>query len=264
MSVFLKKDYPVKWVRNGDLSVVWAQSQRGLNEGKVKEIAKSFDPDAFGTVAVTLPNGNGVYHVVDGQHRTNAVRRLWGESEMVPCLVLNATNPAEAAEIWLKINQHRTRPQPVDRFRVAVTAGHQAEVEVNDLLKQLGYRIAMGGEDGMISAISGCLAIHKKHGIGGLKDALLVIQGTWGRDRDSVHNNIIRGYADMLGKYKGEVDRGRLVDRVSKQYTPARLIGAAKTAREMFRGTITDNIVRVLVNSYNHGLRAEHRLKEEA
>lgn len=264
MSVFLKQDYPVKWVRVGDLSIVWAQAQRGLNERKVDGMVKEFDPDAFGVLVTTLPNGNGVHHVIDGQHRAETIRRMYGLSEMVPCQVLNAKGPQEAAAIWRKINGARTKPHILDDFRVAVTAGEPAHVEVDALLRGLGYKIAFDSGAGTISAIAACMAIHRQHGAGVLKDALLVIQGTWGKERDSVHNNIVRGYAEMLAKHGKNVDRKRLVDRVAKQYTPARLIGAAKTAREMFRGTITDNVIRVLVNTYNHGLRTELRLEETA
>lgn len=264
MSAFEKKDYPVKWIPVGHISTIWAQAQRGLNERKIEEIAANFDPDAFGTLVVTLPNGNGMYHAVDGQHRAEIVRRLWGDKENVPCMVVAAKNPAEAADIWLKINDARSKPQPMDRFRVAVTAGHADEVAVDDLIRGLGYRLGMSGEDGTISAVGAAVTVYRKHGAAVLKDALLVIQGTWGKSRDSVHQNILQGYADALAKHGKNIDRKRLVDRVAKQYTPARLIGAAKTAREMFRGTVTSNVSRVLVNTYNHGLRPELRLEEDA
>lgn len=264
MSVFLKKDYPVKWVPTSHLSVVWSQSQRGLNERKVEERMEDFDPDKFGIVVATMPNGNGMYHIIDGQHRVEAVRRLWGDGENVPVLVLSAKDPAAAADLWLGFNSARAAPQAMDRFTKGVTAGHEDEVEVDDLLRGLGYRVGMDGGDGTISAVGACLTIYRKHGPAVLRDALLVIQGTWGKARDSVHQNIIGGYAEMLAKHGKAVDRKRLVDRVSKQYTPARLLGAAKTAREMFRGTVTHNVRRALVSTYNHGLRPEMRLEEEA
>jgi hypothetical protein len=264
MNVFLKKDYPVKWVPVGNLSVVYGNAQRARNERKVEGIVEDFDPDAFGTLVVTLPNGDGIYHVIDGQHRAEAVRRIWGVDENVPCQVLSTKSPAEAAAIWRKINGARTRPQAIDDFRVAVTEGAPDQVAVDKLIRGLGYKVGFDSTDGTLSAVSACLTIYRKHGGVVLKDALLVIQGTWGKSRDSVHQHIVGGYADMLAKHGPDVDRKRLVDRVSRQYTPARLLGAAKTAREMFRGTVTHNVRRALVSTYNHGLRTDLRLEEEA
>ena len=252
-----------QWIPVGQLNVVYTESQRGLNLRKVEQMASGFDPDAFGNLVVTLPNGDGIYHIIDGQHRAEVVRRLWGLHESVPCIVLNAKDPAEAADIWLKINTLRSKPQSLDRFRVAVAAGHPDEVAVDDLLRHMGYTVGMSGTDGMLSAVGACLDVYRKQGFEVLKDAFLVIQGTWGKQRDSVHESIIKGYGSLLGQHGSSIDRKRLVDRVAKQYTPARLIGAAKTAREMFRGTVPSNVTRVLVNTYNHGLRTEQRIEEE-
>lgn len=264
MSVFQKKDYPVKWVQVGDLSVVWEDAQRGLNKRKVGRIVDDFDPDAFGVLVVTLPNGNGIYHVIDGQHRAAAVKQMWGLHENVPCLVLNAKDPKEAAVIWRKINGDRSKPQAIEDFRVAVRAGEPDQTAVNDMVRGLGYRIGFDSTDGTISAISELLSIYRRYGPVTLKDALLVIQGTWGRTRDSVHQGIIAGYANTLAKHGKNIDRKRLVDRVAKQYTPARLLGAAKSAREVFRGTVSGNVSRVLVSTYNHGLGLDKRIEEEA
>lgn len=261
MTLMLKKDYPIKWIPVKDLSVVWPEAQRSRREAKVEAIKKKFDPDAFGVIAVTLPNGKGVYHVIDGQHRTQAVREMWGDNERVPCMVLNGRTRAEAAHIWSLMNSDRTMPQAIDRFLVAVTAGYDDEVAVNDILTDMGYRVAASGDDGVISAVSSCLKVYRHGGEEALTWALGTIQETWGMARDSVHGGIVRAYADLLDQHP-TVDRKRLVNKVAKEYTPARLIGAARTAREMFKGTVHANIVRILAQTYNHGLRTGARLEE--
>lgn len=262
MSVFSKEEFPVKWVRAKHLKIVWAQAQRGLDQNKVERIKKNFDPDAVGVIVTTLPNGKGEYHVIDGQHRVEAVRQLWGGNEYMPCQVLDKESPKEAAEIFLKVNMDRKRPSPVSRFHVAVTAGREDAVAVDNLLDEMGYRVGMGGEDGMISAITACLSVYDKLGIEGLRDVLLLLRGSWGMERDAYHNSLIRGYARFLANYGDQADKERLVDKVSKKYTPASLLGAARTAREMFRGTIKENVTRILVTSYNHNLRSDRRLEE--
>lgn len=257
-----KGEYPVQWIEVSNLRVVWPSAQRSARDGKVEAIKKNFDPDAFGVVAVTLPNGNGIYHVIDGQHRVRAVRELWGEGEKVPCMVLNGRTQAEAAHIWSLMNGDRTMPYPVDRFKVAVTAGRPEEVDVSKIIKSLGYRVSMDSDDGSISAIMAVMGVYRDYGAAHLTWALGTIQETWGKTRDSTNGAIVQAYAMLLAEHP-TVERPRLVQKVAKQYTPARLLGAAKTHREMFKGRLATSIKELLVQSYNHNLRTSARLGDE-
>lgn len=260
MSVMPKGEYPVKWIPVSQLSVVWSQSQRTINERRVKQIVETFDPDLLGVLTVTLPNGNGIYHVIDGQHRREAIRRLWGDHEMVPCTVLQSKGPEGAAHVWLGVNGGRTKPGALESFRVGVTAGYEAETAVNKLLLKLGYRIGLGSEDGMISAVSTCMAIYRKHGAAILEAALRTIQGTWGKTRDSVQGDIITGHAVLIASFAKHVDHERLNQKIAKKYTPARFLGAARQAKDFQGGTLAAGALGVLLNTYNAGLAVEKRL----
>jgi hypothetical protein len=263
MTVMPKSSYEVKWIPVGSLSVLWASAQRGLTQSKVEKIKEGFDPDAIGVLAVTMPNGKGVYHVIDGQHRRQAVLELWGDSQRVPCTILPGRTEKEAAHIWSLMNGDRTMPTAIDKFRVAVTAGYADEVAVNNIIRDFGYKISGGFEDGYLSAVAACLAIYRKRGPEALSWTLDTIQQTWGKSRDGVHAATLRGYADLLAAHPS-VDQARLVTKVAKQYTPARLIGAARTAHDMFKGTLGANVVRILVQTYNHKLKTGARLGEDA
>ena len=131
----------IKWIPVKNLSVVWAQAQRGLDERHAQQIADNFDPEMFGTLAVTKPNGHGVYHIIDGHHRKVAVEKLWGDGELVPCQVFDADDPARAAKLFDHINTARKAPQPIDVFKVRVTAGNEIEVAVSNTVKHAGFNI---------------------------------------------------------------------------------------------------------------------------
>ena len=111
---------------------------------------------------------------------------LWGENEKVPCHVLNVKDPAKAADIFSKINMGRSKPQPVERFLVAVTAGYAAEVKVNEIVTGLGHYISNSKEEGAIRAAEACLNIYRRRGAEVLRSVLLVLQGTWGKDHAAV------------------------------------------------------------------------------
>ena len=256
MTKLSKSEQVVKWIPVKNICVVWAHAQRGYNERAAERIAAEFDPDAFGTIQVTLPNGEGFYHCVDGQTRVGAIRSMWGENEQVPCNVINAKDPARAADVFSKMNTVRKGPNVIERFNVAVTAGYEAEVRVNKLLHGLGYRVVKSEGPGVMRAVGTCVSIYKSMGPGTLRDALLVIQGTWGKDQGAVDAAIVRGFAMFLAQHGHQIDKQRLVDRVSKGHTPGQLLSRATDIRQVYRGTLASNVVRVLVELYNRGLRS--------
>src|SRR6185312_12773170 len=147
---FVKSAHQTQWIPVKNLSIVWAKAQREFNERHADRIASDFDPDLFDDLVVTLPNGNGIYHVVDGQHRKAAVQKLYGEDEKVPFRVVNASDPARAAAIFDKINTGRRKPNSVELFNVRVAAGYETEVAINRIVTYLGYRIAHSVEDNTI------------------------------------------------------------------------------------------------------------------
>lgn len=255
MSVFLKRDYPTKWIPVGDMSVVMVEAQRSLSRRKVERLKEEFDPNAFGALAVCKPNGREHYHIIDGQHRATAIREMYGDGERVPCIVIPAKSVEEAAESWLKINSDRAAPQALDKFNVGVVAGRTAEVVVNEIIVDAGFRVDVSSHDGCFAAVGSALKIYTQYGPEVLRETLRVITRAWGHKRDAVTNGILKGVAKVLHDHEGEVDANKLADKISKSYTPASLTGAAKTAREMFRGSVSGNVATCLVQTYNHGLR---------
>src|SRR5262245_48807406 len=136
---FDRVKYKIEWLPIRDLSVIWVQAQRPYDAKHAEDIKANFDPDMFGTLAVTLPNGKGIYHIIDGQHRKGAVEMMWGLDEKVPCQVFQAKDPKRAAELFDQINGRRKKPSPLQIFNVRVTAGHANEVAVDKIVRKLGY-----------------------------------------------------------------------------------------------------------------------------
>ena len=258
MQAMLKKDHDVRWLAVGMLKVIWTSAQREQRQPDINKIADNFDPDLFGVLTVTEPNGKGIFHIIDGGHRALAVGQLWGDEQRVPCTVLLDKDEAGAAKVFKGINQGRRGIQPLEMFKVDVTARLTEAVEIKDVANAVGFEI--GYEPGKIRAITSCRLVYRKHGIDGLRETLALIQDIWGREVDAVCSSIIGGVAVLLAKHGDKMDRRRMIDRSAKQYTPARLLGTAKSAREIHRGTMAANVALVLVENYNHNLREGSRL----
>lgn len=255
MKQFEKPAHTTKWIPVKNLSVVWAHAQRDLNEKHVDRIADSFDPDLFDDLVVTLPNGNGIYHVVDGQHRRAAIQKLFGESENVPCRVVNATEPAQAAAIFDKINTSRKAPSSVEKFSVRVTAGEKTECDINKIVTFLGYHVAVYKSPTTITAVSSLINVYKNFGAEVLKEVLMTIKATWSDDANAVDGPIISGYGELVAEHRGHLNWKRLREQIAKTYTPGQLLGRAKYHKEMAGVSLAEGVRHVLVTTYNQGIR---------
>lgn len=252
--IFSKSHHTTRWIPVKDLDVVWVESQRPFHKKWGNAIAKDFDPDKFGVLTVSAESGNGHYHLIDGQHRKYAVETLFGDEEKVPCNIMDANSPAEAAAIFDTLNTARKGLQAIEVFNVRVTAGEEAETAVMKIFKKFGYRVSGNIEDGTIRAVNACLYVFKKYGPEALEDVLSVLQATWGMNGKAVDGVLIRGYADFIDQYP-TANFQRIVEKISSKFTPERFIGEARTHKDMFRSSIQHSIVELLKHSYNHGRR---------
>jgi Family of unknown function (DUF6551) len=257
---FDKKVAKIEWIPVKQLCVIWVQAQRPLDEKRAQEIADNFDPEMFGTISVTKPNGEGIYHTIDGQTRRRAVEILYGSAERVPCEIYNVTDPARAAHMFDKINSNRRLPQMLDFFRVRVTAGDEDEVTVDKIVKANGMRVGPKA-DGAVACVSAMLFVYRSFGGDTLDSTFKILQATWGKqDQHAFEAPFVRGYGEFLSEYR-KANWQRLSEKIAKRYSPGAFIGAAKMGRDVEGGSIASNIKRILLATYNRGLPPSQQLK---
>lgn len=255
--------YRLEWIACKNLSVVWAQAQRKYREDRAREIADNFDPDLFDPIKVTLPNGNGVYHICDGQTRKGAVEMLYGKDELVPCLVAPEGNPVRAAELFLKTNTSRRPPTIIDNFKVSVTAKHPTEVAIDRIVRQHQRRVDNAGSKDAIPAVAALKYIFVSCSPKVLDLTLRALQDAWGDDRNAVSGPILRGFGMFLNEFAAYLDWKRFVETVKKKWTPGSLLRDAKAARDLHGGSTQEAIVQLLTSNYNRGLRTGKPLKRK-
>ena len=244
-----------------DISVVWVEAQRPLKLERAQRMADNFDPDAMGAIIVAeLPDGR--YHCIDGQHRLKAAW-IWllDPTQKVPCIVVKAKTTKEAADLFMKINgAMRKGPNPIAKFKISVAAEYDEQTAVNKLLEGLGYRIAADGRDGAIGAVTVCVGIYKKYGLPALREALLVIQGCWGREGNSTKAAMIKGFVELFDMHDIAINQAHLVTAVTSNVTPEQLLVKAHSNRNQNQKSMTWNVARQLETIYNKGLKAKEKL----
>jgi len=252
-----KVETEFQYVAIKNLSVIWVQAQRPFNEKWAKQIAEEFDPDKFDPPVITKPNGVGHYHVVEGQHRVQGAKIAFGENEQLHCRIVDADDPARAAEIWLGINSGRKAIKPIQKFLVAVTAGRQPEVEINNTVNKMGYKISQYKSEGSISAVRALTEVHNKFGHTLLQGTLLMLHHTWPHDANAFSGDVIRGYALFINEFRHYLDSKRLAEVISKTFSPNQLLSSARLSSEQHRISLAEAMSDILRLRYNRNMRDE-------
>jgi hypothetical protein len=249
-------EYKIEWIPVRSLAVVWLEAQRPYQEAWAKHIADAFDPDLFDPAKVTLPNGNGIYHICEGQHRVRAVEMLWGPNERVPCLVAQETDPARAADIFLGTNTGRNHVHKIAKFKVAVTARHKNEVAIDRIVRHNGYRVEATHAQDTIAAVEGLKFAYNK-APKTLDRTLRFIRDTWSGDPAAVAAPILKGSASVICEFSANIDFNRLREVMMKRYSsPGKLMIDAKNRKELSRLTsLSVAVEQLILLAYNKGCR---------
>jgi ParB-like nuclease domain len=247
-----------------NLSVVWVQAQRPYREAWAKEIADNFDTDKFDPPVISKPNGQGHYHIVEGQHRVGAVKIAFGENEQIKCRMVDAEDPARAAEIFLGINKGRKAIKPVVSFLVSVTAKREPECDINRMVVNLGYQISPNKTDYCINAVNSLLRAYQRQGKAVLYGVLHTLHRTWAGDPAAFQGGIISGYAAFINEYQVQkLNLDRLVVVIQKNFTPGKLLQAGRNYSEQHRVTLAEGMSETLRGKYNFAMKDGQKLRKK-
>jgi hypothetical protein len=257
---FDQREIKLEWITVCNLAVVWENAQRDYNASWAKEIAEAFDPEKFDPVRVMLPNGNGIYHICEGQHRVGGVRMLWGDQQQVPCIVAQTSDPARAAEIFLGNSADRHNINKIAKFKVSVTAQRKEEVAIDRIVRHCGYRVEGSHVQDTIAAVDALKFVYRK-GAKTLDRTLHTLRQTWGGDPTAVSGSVLRAYGSFICEFSENLDWTRLIENVRKRTTPGRLMNDIRVNKAASHVTSVEAGVVLLLRLYNSGLRDKLKRK---
>lgn len=229
-------------------------ANRELRPGRVRYFVQNMDPDALGRFAVWR-QGRDLY-LIDGQHRKVALEEMGLPDWPVFCDVYEGMSFAEACEQFLNLNNSLT-VLPYDKYDKGVKAGRQSCVESQKVVEKIGFRIAQQSGDGKIVCVAAIEDAWKVDQGVSLERALTWATEAWGFTAQAAEGQIVRGLTQLAHRFNGDIDDAALVKKLSKHPGGAsRLIGMAKTQRELKGGTVSTNVARAVVDLYNKGRRS--------
>lgn len=241
----------------GDLRVSSA-AQREFDDNWGGYLEKNFDLDLVGML--TCSHRDGVYWVVDGQHRTHGLIS-WAKREFgaewaewtVHVNVHDGLDERAEAELFLAFNNRRTI-SAYDKFKVGVTADLPVPADVNRVVLSHGLRVEKARKNGSVSAVGALDRVYRMGGALLLSRTLQTINEAWsGVGFDS---EVIKGVALFINRYEGRFDADRLVKKMSQVPNGSRgLRQYAYVAKEAFGSTLDIAHAAAVTDIYNKGLR---------
>jgi hypothetical protein len=182
--------------------------QRSVSPDRVSSIAKNFNQQALGIVTLSIRE-NGELYIIDGQHRIEALKKMGKGNIQINAVVLFDLSIQDEANLFLIMNDNRTKPKKYDLHKAASASGNEITTSIDATLASLGLRIFDRPGDGNIRAVGTVHKVSSKIGLEKLEKVLKVMMEANGSHSSSLKAEYIEAVSAIIVQFK-DVDMKRL------------------------------------------------------
>jgi len=254
----VEKTGTLKWVRIGSMRVS-PQAQRELKQARVDRLVANFDLEQLGYP--TLNHRDGVYNIIDGQHRVEALKAFLGEGwedQQIQCHVYDSLTQQEEADRFDRLNDNLI-VTAFDKFRIRVTAGREDEVAIQRIVEDESLRISLDKLDGAIAAVGTLGKVYRRDGAEPLRRSLALIRDSFGTA--GFEAKVIDGLGMLCGRYNGLLKDQVAAKKLSNMHGGVK--GLTNQAERIYQQTgrpKSQCVAAAAVNAINGGVRGKTRL----
>lgn len=200
----------IRWVPIAMMEVSPA-AQRELKQFRVDHLVAHLDLEQIG--APTVNERDGVFYIIDGQHRIAALIEIgWGDQQ-IQCFCYDGLTEAEEAEVFLKLND-TLAVSAFDKFTVGVVSGRETESDINRIVRSRGLTISRNRSTGnSVSAVGTLTRIYKRAGAGNLARTLQLIVDSYGDA--GLEAPVLDGISLLCQRYGADLEDVRVVEQLS-------------------------------------------------
>lgn len=251
-AVLTKRAPTLEWVPIEKMQMTEEAQRKLRHDHPVLDAARSgnFDLEAIGYPV--LNHRDGAYFIVDGQHRIEGLKLIgWGDQQ-VQCEVYDGLTIAQEAELFLA-RDNRRAISPIEKHKIAVTAGRAEDVRIANVCAQLNLQIAQyPGQKGSIHAVGTLRRVLKRGDDYTLASSLGIIRDAFGTP--GLSSAVIDGMALVVQRYKGKLDGNRLVTRLQSLHGGVNgLTNRAAVLQKQTGNQVSHCVAAVIVQVYNQG-----------
>lgn len=239
------------WVPLGLLRIA-ESSQRKFSQAHADYLLANFNLKMLGLPVASARDG--VFYVVDGQHRVDALKRHLGdgwEAFKVECECYEGLSESEEADLFDRLNTRKT-VNAFDRFKVRVTAKRELESEVDAVVRGLGLCVSRDKIGGAVGAVGTLCRVLTRSDAETLSKALRTIRDAYGDV--GFDASVIDGIGHMYQRYNGTIDESRAVNQLAHlRGGVGGLLGRAEVLRKQTGNSKSHCVAAAAVDVYNTG-----------
>jgi hypothetical protein len=255
--------HKVRPVRIAEMRVPTAGvMQRRYSQSQAEEYAANFDPNKIGIPAVNFRAG--IYWIVDGQHRVEAIKLYFAPSDpgSIDCNVYVDLSDSEMAELFIGLNTRRSVNR-FDLFQVACTAERTRETEIRRIVESNGLKIKQEKAPDAVGAVSSLCKIFDRSGSTVLGQTLRTLRDGLSGDPMAFDGYLLVGTANVFNRFNGKTNERHLVKALTEVRQGAQaILRRAEAQRDRTGNNKVQCVSAAIVDIYNKsvGPRAKDRL----
>lgn len=232
-----------------------ANYQRIASNVQVKNIVKNFNPKLLGVVKVSYDDG--IYNLIDGQHRVLALKIL--KISFCMCEVHRGLSYQQEAELFSKQSQNRRGLTSGEVFKAKVESQDSYSIDLKNIVEATGFKLSYHGgkSKNQISAIGSLDKICKqKNGTFVLYRTLSLIFACWDGQENATDAKMLQGVAVFIKEFEDKFDDKIFIKKLSK-VLPKVIIreGSSDISKDQSKNGLNKNnkYKEIIRNYYNKG-----------
>lgn len=228
-------------------------TQRRFSKAQAEEYAQNLDLNKLGIPV--LNHRDGIFWVLDGQHRVAAVKMYFAPNDpgSIDCEVYEDLTDAEMADIFLGRDNRRAISR-YEKFKVACTAEYARECDIRRTVEAQGLRVARTKDDGSVGAVGALTRVYDRSGSVALGQTLRVIRDAYAASAEAFDAGVIEAIGLVFHRYNGRVNAQQLVEQLAADRHGVRgVLRRAESVRERTGNLKVPCIASIVVDSYNKG-----------
>ncbi len=206
----IEREARLRWVPIAKMRVS-PVAQRQLNQARVDRLAVEFDLEQLGTP--TVNERDGVFYIIDGQHRIAALEQMgWGDQQ-IQCWAYAGLSEEEEADKFDRLNDVLA-VHAFDKFRVRVTAGREIECDIDRTVRAQGLCVSRDAIPGAIAAVGTLRRVYTRSDASTLGRTLRIIKEAYGDP--GFEASVIDGLGLLCQRYNGELAEDEAIQKLAK------------------------------------------------
>ena len=251
----------LKWIDKSHI-VVCADYQRSKpSPNTIKSIRKNWNWLAFG--ALMVAERDGVFYVVDGQHRLLAAMQEPGVQK-VPCVVYPTHSIAIEAKSFLEANTSRVTVSAIDKYKAGLAALDPVALNMKAVLEELGIVLVENPKEFRQTCVVSAITRQIKTNVASCESALSVAIDATRSENSPIRETIFGGLCYLENNLQtGSITDERFRSKVATIGATALHRAALNTAVSLESGGNT-SWGRGILNLVNKGTKNKFQIKERS